>query len=286
MLSARSIVARAVAKEVIQMSDFTILARLRFRRMDEGGLKLSFRTRDFLTGEQYQIGYPMNIDGEYFDFRVWRPPAFIELGRTYDLMLKFLSHSQVSQRIAIGKKFTVWYRRTIADGVVLKIGSLGLETRLELPLEKPNFYLLANLNGSGKELKACFLRYSTTPHGKDCVCGIYVQDVDPDGMPAVRSGNRQEMTLYCPVDALDCHAAWPRLGARISANKSNDIGGCEVSFQEEVLLFGDADSAMDYARQHRVGSNVLEGRMDVSLVLTSANQIINESDLCDLVAGT
>ena len=260
------------------MDSFTVLAKIRFRRVDEGGLKASFRPYDYFTGEQYQLGYMMEVDGKYFDFRIYQPPLFIKLGQSYDMVLKFLFPDLVSRRLFVGKKFTVWSSRTIAEGIVVKESSSEFEIPCERRFGTPDFYLVVMCNGS-LEVKPCFLNYSTCVKGMGSVCGMYVQNTTPMGTVTRLKCNTQKMVLYCPVDVLNDDVAWccRVVILRIMA----DAHHYDVQMQSEGMLFKDLDSAMTFQKVNMV----LNDDIDFASALSNTKKIMSESNLFDIAVA-
>lgn len=258
-----------------------IWTNIRFRRMDEGGLRLSFSPYDFFTGEQRQLGYLMDIDGKYFDFRIFQPPTFLELGRPYNIMMKFLLPDHVSQRLFVGREFKVWHMRPIADGVVTKIDNSSFEIPHEHRFGEPDFYLMAVGNGVDGKLKACFLRYSTCPHGNDCVFGIYAQDIESAEVSARQNGKTQEMALYCPIDILPCNDTWPRRAVEIRVIGGEETENYDLYLHGERILFKD----LDFASAHAKDPTVFDDDINAESVLQNTKKILQESDLFGLVGN-
>ncbi len=264
-----------------------VVVDIRFRRTGEGGLRFSFSPYNHFTGEQCQLGYPMDVDGEHFDFRIVQPPQFIELGRLYRMKLRFLSPDIVSQRLTVGKKFTVWYSRTIADGVVVKTADMTTESSYGQRREmEPDFYLVARRNNLGVVLTSCFLRYSSCPHDQGCVCGMYAHDVDCAGVASHSKDDARQLALYSPIDVLAREATWPlrvtRLG--VSANE----GGIRrlVSLLGDGVLFKDLPQATDYAKGICRNLDVSGASISETSILEDAKRIICEGDLYGLVSET
>ena len=262
------------------MKGFTVWANIRFRKMDEGGLKASFRPYDFFTGEQHQLGYLMDVDGKYFDFRIYQPPLFIELGQSYNMVLKFLFPDLVSRILFAGKKFTVWCSRTIADGVVTKTCDSDVEILHKCQFGLPDFYLAKISNGSTGEVKACFLSCSASTNGRDSVCGTYMQDVDFTEITERQECNTQKMTLYCPVNVLNDDATWPRSAVQIRV--ISDGENYDLSSQGKCVLFKNLDSANNFKR-YGVGLTLSNAGVNVESALERARSIMRESDLYNLL---
>ena len=264
------------------MNGFTVWANIRFRKMDEGGLKASFRPYDFFTGEQHQLGYLMDVDGKYFDFRIYQPPLFIELGQSYNMVLKFLFPDLVSRILFAGKKFTVWCSRTIADGVVTKTCDSDVEILPKCQFGSPDFYFVRICNGSTGEVKSCFLSCSASTNGRDSICGIYMHDADFTEVTGRQKCNTQKMALYCPVNVLNDDAAWPCSAVMIRV--ISDGENYDLSSQGECVLFKDLDSANNFKR-YGVGLTLLNMSVNVESAMERARSIMRESDLYNLLAS-
>ncbi len=258
------------------INGYTVWANIRFCRTEEGGLKASFRPYDFFTGEQHQLGYLMDIDGKYFDFRIFQAPIYIELGRSYEMMLKFLSPDIVSHRLSVGKKFTVWHSRMIAEGVVVKESNSEFEIPSEHKFGTPDCYLVVTYNGS-VEVKPCFLRYSTCANGMGSVCGMYMQNEVSMGTMTRLKCNTQKIVLYCPVDVLTDDVTWccRVVILRIMA----DAHRYDVQVQCEGMLFKNLDLAIAFQKANTVSS---WGHINVASALSNAKKIMSELNLHDI----
>lgn len=258
------------------INGYTVWANIRFCRMDEGGLKASFRPYDFFTGEQRQLGYLMDIDGNFFDFRIFQAPIYIELGQSYEMMLKFLSPDLVSCRLSVGKKFTVWHSRTIAEGIVVKESNSEFEIPCERRFGTPDFYLALMCNGS-VEVKPCYLNYSTCVNGMGSVCGVYVQNEASMGEMTRLKSNTQKLVLYCPVDVLNDDVAWR---CRVVTLRIIPEGHhYDVQMQSEGMLFKTMDSAMTFQKTNVVLNYEY---IDVMSALSNTKKIMRESNLYDI----
>ncbi len=257
------------------MSGYTVWADVKFRKTNEGGLKGSFCPYDFFTGEQHQLGYLMHIDGKYFDFRFFQAPCFVELGQTYRLLVKFLVPSLVLPRLSVGKKFSVWRSRTIADGEIVEISDSEPVMSQQLKPKTPDFYLLTiGADGSPqRELQACFLTCLCCPHDLDCYLRVYAQDV-ADAENGV-SCHAQEKGLYCPVDILSNGSIWPQRVVEVSSIKLGG-GNYDLSLHEEGVLFKDKNSAIDF--KDNMAAQSLE-HLDRPSVLNRTKAIFDELDL-------
>ena len=267
------------------MNTVVVWANIAFCRMDEGGLKLSFCPYDFFTGDQLQIGYPMEIDGCYYDCRLFMPPRFVELGKSYCMAIRFLSPDLALLRLSVGKRFTLWQGRTIADGIVVRMDDSGSAITRKERFESPDFYLSAVRHGDCCKPKACYLRYATCPHGGACVCGIYAQDVDSAGRVEGDRRNAHAMAIYCSSDVLGSATKLPlrAFGVKVAQCAGHD--GFKVSLLDQYLLFNDVDSAISFDADLGSCADAPGGKMDMSLVQEDASKVVDESDLYGLIFG-
>lgn len=86
---------------------------VRFRTAEEGGRKTP------VTGEFYAC--PLFIDGEAYDCRLLIKNMNLELGRSYEVPIKFLSRDLAVPKLFIGKNVVLWEGKDVADGKVTKI---------------------------------------------------------------------------------------------------------------------------------------------------------------------
>lgn len=86
---------------------------VRFRTTEEGGRKTP------VTGEFYAC--PLFIDGEAYDCRLLIKGMKLELGRSYEVPVKFLNRDLVVPKLYIGKNVILWEGKDAADGKVTRI---------------------------------------------------------------------------------------------------------------------------------------------------------------------
>lgn len=90
------------------------IIRVRFLTPAEGG------RANPIQGDRY--GCPVMIESEGFDCRfVLDGPIHFDLGRTYDVAVKFLNPRLALKRLIEGKSVTLWEGKTIGEGRVLKV---------------------------------------------------------------------------------------------------------------------------------------------------------------------
>ena len=91
-----------------------------FLTTEEGGRK------SLIEGDRY--GCPILVDGRGFDCRfVLAEPSRFELGRTYQIGVKFLDAESAMAELKEGYAISLWEGKTIAKGRVVKL--LGGEMR-------------------------------------------------------------------------------------------------------------------------------------------------------------
>lgn len=93
--------------------------RVRFKTPEENG-----RLSDIM-GEYYAC--PMIVGSEAFDCRVQLSGQRIELGKAYDVPVKFLSRKNALPNLEVGKNISLWEGKVVADGLVLWAGDLADE---------------------------------------------------------------------------------------------------------------------------------------------------------------
>lgn len=86
---------------------------VRFLTTSEGG-----RSQD-VQGEYYRC--PLFVDGEGFDCRLLLYGQHLELGKTYEVPVKFLSREHALPLLYVGKKVSLWEFRIIANATVTNI---------------------------------------------------------------------------------------------------------------------------------------------------------------------
>jgi hypothetical protein len=94
-----------------------ILAKVRFNTTAEGGRKTG--VGGTTTVVDY-YGCPFIVDGEAFDCRLLLEQP-LELGRSYDVPVRFLNPQLVLPKLSEGKEFTLLEGKEIAKGKVLRM---------------------------------------------------------------------------------------------------------------------------------------------------------------------
>jgi hypothetical protein len=96
-----------------------IYIKVRFRTSEEGGRKTSVKRKTPLGPDFY--GCPLMIDGKAYDCRLFIGDNEIELGKYYEIPVKFLDKDLALPNISIGKDITLWEGKQVADGKVTRI---------------------------------------------------------------------------------------------------------------------------------------------------------------------
>ena len=96
-----------------------IYIKVRFRTNAEGGRKTSVKRRSPLGPDYYAC--PLVVDQSAFDCRLLIGDNEIELGKYYEVPVKFLNIDLVLPSLSVGKKITLWEGKEIADGEILRI---------------------------------------------------------------------------------------------------------------------------------------------------------------------
>lgn len=90
------------------------IIRIRFLTTEEGGRKSSIK------GDRY--GCPIMVNEKGFDCRfILDEGAYFELGKTYEIPVKFLSPDLAFKDIQEGIDISLWEGKTIARGKILKV---------------------------------------------------------------------------------------------------------------------------------------------------------------------
>lgn len=63
---------------------------------------------------------PIFIDGEGFDCRIFIKGRTLELGKWYELPVKFLNKDHALPKLTVGKSVTLWEGKTVGEGKVLR----------------------------------------------------------------------------------------------------------------------------------------------------------------------
>jgi len=96
------------------MSDVTI--KIRFKTNAEGGRQAKVEIA------LIPYGCLLVVDGEAFDCRVLQKERVLELGKTYELPVKFLRPDLVLPKLSPGKQISLWEGKEIATGSVIRFG--------------------------------------------------------------------------------------------------------------------------------------------------------------------
>lgn len=86
---------------------------VRFRTTNEEGRKTA------VSGEVYAC--PLFIDGEAFDCRLLIGDRKLDLGKSYEVPVKFLNRDMISPKLVVGTKIILWEGKDIADGIIIRI---------------------------------------------------------------------------------------------------------------------------------------------------------------------
>jgi len=91
-----------------------VIVQVRLLTTKEGGRKKPIK------GMSYSC--PMFFNGKGFDCRVVANAYLdLQLGKTYDLSLKFMNPDMIVPRLEIGSCISFWEGKTIAVGTVTKV---------------------------------------------------------------------------------------------------------------------------------------------------------------------
>jgi hypothetical protein len=93
--------------------DITI--EVRFKTPSEGG------RNGPVIGARF--GCPMLIAGQAFDCRLLTSGRTLELGKTYEVPVKFLNADLALPKLTSGMEITLWEGKEIATGRVLRFGA-------------------------------------------------------------------------------------------------------------------------------------------------------------------
>ncbi|MFA7062024.1 MAG: hypothetical protein WC156_14550, partial [Pedobacter sp.] len=89
------------------------IIEVRFKTPDENG-----RQTD-VTGNYYAC--PLIVDDEGFDCRLLLSGRHLELGKTYQVPVKFMNWQLVQPRLHEGKSFILWEGKDVATGIIMHI---------------------------------------------------------------------------------------------------------------------------------------------------------------------
>ncbi len=96
-----------------------IYVKVRFKTTSEGGRETPLRRKTSLTEEFYAC--PLVIDSKAYDCRLLIEDKEIELGKYYEIPVKFLNKDLALPRLSVGKSITLWEGKEVAKGEVIKI---------------------------------------------------------------------------------------------------------------------------------------------------------------------
>jgi hypothetical protein len=96
-----------------------IYIKVVFKTSVEGGRKTSLKRKSPLGPDFY--GCPLIVDGKIYDCRLLIGDMEIELGKYYEIPVKFLDKDLALPSLAVGKNITLWKGKQLADGQVSKI---------------------------------------------------------------------------------------------------------------------------------------------------------------------
>jgi len=91
------------------------IIEVRFKTTAEKGRQTA------VTGEVY--GCPLFVDGEAFDCRLCLDGRTLDLGKTYEIGVKFLNPQLALPRLLPGKTVSLWEGKEIATGKVVRFGA-------------------------------------------------------------------------------------------------------------------------------------------------------------------
>ncbi len=96
-----------------------IYIKVRFKTSAEGGRKSTLRRKAPLGPDFYAC--PMIVNGNMYDCRLLIGDMEIELGKYYEVPVKFLDKDLTLPNLSIGKQITLWEGKEVAAGTVTKI---------------------------------------------------------------------------------------------------------------------------------------------------------------------
>lgn len=98
-----------------------IYIKVRFKTSAEGGRKTPLKRKISVTPAFYAC--PMIINGKGYDCRLLLGDEDIELGKYYEIPVKFLDKNLALLNLSIGESITLWEGKEIAAGQVTQICS-------------------------------------------------------------------------------------------------------------------------------------------------------------------
>ncbi len=96
-----------------------IYIKVRFKTSAEGGRKTPLKRKTPLGPDFYAC--PMMINGKAYDCRLLIENKEMELGKYYEIPVKFLNKDLALPNLSIGANITLWEGKDIADGQVTRI---------------------------------------------------------------------------------------------------------------------------------------------------------------------
>lgn len=96
-----------------------IYIKVRFKTSEEGGRKTSVKRKTPLGPDFY--GCPLMVDGKAYDCRLLIGDKEIELGKYYEIPVKFLDKDLALPNLTVGKSIVLLEGKEVADGQVTKI---------------------------------------------------------------------------------------------------------------------------------------------------------------------
>ncbi|MEI8329516.1 MAG: hypothetical protein WCG14_05930 [Chlamydiia bacterium] len=96
-----------------------VYIKVRFKTSEEGGRKTPVKRKTPLWPDFY--GCPLMVDGKAYDCRLLIGDQEIELGKYYEIPVKFLDKNLALPNLAVGKNIILLEGKEIANGQVIKI---------------------------------------------------------------------------------------------------------------------------------------------------------------------
>ena len=96
-----------------------IYIKVRFKTSEEGGRQTSLKCKTELGPDFY--GCPLVVDNKAYDCRLLIGEQEIELGKYYEIPVKFLDKDLALPNLAVGKSITLLEGKEVANGQVIKI---------------------------------------------------------------------------------------------------------------------------------------------------------------------
>ncbi len=96
-----------------------VYIKVRFKTSEEGGRKTPVKRKTPLGPDFY--GCPLMVDGKAYDCRLLIGDQEIELGKYYEIPVKFLAKNLALPNLAVGKNIILLEGKEIANGQVIKI---------------------------------------------------------------------------------------------------------------------------------------------------------------------